>query len=279
MREEKVSLIQIKKSKFWTGIIIFIVQSIAIYSFCNMLLDTVRITCYFDREYYILLEMERFYFNLIFAYFGLITGYHSFLKWMVKPPLKINMHKTFPDSKNWRVHFYYSEVLFYVLFALIFFYGRIYFVLPGLLLDVTPTGYLWLFPFFVLLVYFLSIFLILSKKRIKFRLWFIISSFLTITILALALANFNTLHYKKWDEHFLEINPHLNCTFKISESTCSPRRTPPIISISISFFETVTFFIFYKSPFRIYKKYLLCALLCLLGHFHIANEKNYENVY
>lgn len=235
MREEKLSLFQIKKSKFWTGILIFIVQSIAIYSFCNMLMDTVRVTCYFDREYYILSEMERYYYNLIFAFLGLITGYHSFLKWMVKPPLKINLHKTFPDRKNWRDQFYHSDVLFYILFALIIFCGRIYFIIPGLLLDLSPVGYLWLFPFFVLLAYFLSIFLIFSKKRIKFRILFIFSSFLTITILALALANFNTLHYKKWDDHFLEINPHLNCTFKISESRVyddlyfnRPRRLSPI---------------------------------------------------
>jgi biopolymer transport protein ExbD len=49
------------------------------------------------------------------------------------------------------------------------------------------------------------------------------------------MANFNTLNYKKWDDHYLEINPHLSCNFKISKSRVyddyffnRPRRLSPI---------------------------------------------------
>jgi hypothetical protein len=211
-------IFQYHKSKFWIGIALFIVQSIAIYTFCNVLLDIVRLSCCDDPEFFILSNMERYYFNLIFAYFGLISGFHVFLKWIVKPPIGFNIHKTVHNRNNWRDHFYYSEVLFYVLFALIIFYGKIYFVLPRMFLDVSPKGYLWLFPFFVLLVYFLSIFLIFSKRRIKFRLLFILSSFIVISIGSFGIANFNVVNYKKWDTKFLEKNPQRKCHFEIIKS-------------------------------------------------------------
>lgn len=211
-------LISINKSSFWIGIFLFSFQSIAIYLFCNLLLDTIRITCYFEHEYYILNNQERYYFNLIFAYFAIITGYHTFLKWIVRSPINFIIHEKRDTITNWKVHFYLSEVLFYVIFALIFFYGRMNFVFPGYFLNVNKIGYLWIFPFIVLFVYFLSIFLIFSKRRIKFRILFIIISFTILSILAFGLANFNTLHYKKWDDHFLELNPHLNCHFNIPES-------------------------------------------------------------
>lgn len=210
--------INLKKSNFWVGLIIFLVQSIAIYSFCNVLLDTIRITCYYEHEFYILNHTERYYFNLIFAYFGLITGFHSFLKWVAKPLKEFSINKAFLRRQPWRDQFYLSEILFFILFAFIFFYGRLNFVITGWFLDVSSTGYLWMFPFIVLVFYFLSIFIIFSKRRMRFRLLFIILSFITLSLFAVGLANLNMLDYKKWDHHFLEINPHLNCHFSIPES-------------------------------------------------------------
>jgi len=213
------SIFQYHKSKFWIGIALFIIQSIAIYTFCNVMLDTVRLSCCDDTEFYILSNIERYYFNLIFAYFGLTSGFHVFLKWIAKPSITFNIKKTLVFRNNWRDQYYYSEVLFYILFALVIFYGKIYFVLPRMFLDVNPVGYLWVFPFFVLLVYFLSIFLIFSKRRIKFRLLFILSSFLVISIGSFGIANFNVVNYKKWDTRFLEKNPQRKCHFKIIKSS------------------------------------------------------------
>lgn len=211
-------LINLKNSNFWVGLVIFLIQSIAIYSFCNVLLDTIRITCYYEHEFYILNHTERYYFNLIFAFFGFITGFHSLLKWIVKPSKVFCINKAFPRREPWRYHFYVSEILFFILFALIFFYGRMNFVITGWFLDVSSKGFLWMFPFIVLVVYFLSIFIIFSKRRMRFRLLFIILSFITLSVFAFGLANLNMLDYKKWDHHFLELNPHLKFNFSIPVS-------------------------------------------------------------
>ncbi len=212
------SLFQIKKFKFWIGIIIFIVQSIALYSFCNILLDMVRMLFYGSRDFYILSGIERIYFNLIFANFALINGFHTIIKWGITPSFSNNISKQGFIKKSRIEYLYFPDIFYYIVFALLIFYGRMIIIMPRWFFDITTDGFNWIFAFLIEISYFLSIFLIFSKQKIKFRMFYIAGSFILITILALGLAHFNVINYKKWDDLFLKEYPQYNCNLKIPDS-------------------------------------------------------------
>lgn len=211
-------IFQFKKTKFWIGVFIAIGQSLALYLFLNLMLDTIRYCTLDSYIFHILSQLDRFYFNLIFAYFALISGFHLLLQWVIKPPFTLNIHKYGYKRNNWRDHFYLSEIFFYILFSLIIFYAKISFNMQRWFFDVTTDGYVLIFPFLVLFAYFLSIFLIFSKRRLKYRPLFIIGSFLVISIFAFGMANLNIINYKKWDNQFLAKNPQRLCNFHIVKS-------------------------------------------------------------